>query len=220
MHQKYYRSGRTYLRIIQMALPLSHVGFNDKLIVGDTAAGGSKRSLLLKAPFNRWSRHLLIHVIANRLPAIQKPRSRLQGEIVEESELTAGGVSQLHAVCLDCFSVFNQSKILFGSWHHLVPRCEKYFLHHQFSALKAAAERGCHFCSILLDAYQGLTTPPQHDDGVYLQIVKVYKCEIELYVTIAPRLGLYKMGLLPRYAGMKFDTSVSQGKVLYQVLRS
>jgi hypothetical protein len=203
-----------------MALPLSHVGFNDKLNIDDTAGGRSKRSLLLTAPFNRWSRHLLTHAIANRLPTIQKPRSRFQGQIVEESELSVGGVSQLHAVCWDCFSVFNQSKILFGSWNHLVPRCEKYFLHQQFSALKAAAEGGCHFCSLLLEAHQGLTTPPQDDDGVYLQIVKVYKCEIELYVTIAPRLGLYKMGLLPRYAGMKFDTSPAPGKILYHVLLS
>jgi hypothetical protein len=197
-----------------MALPLSGVGYNDRLNI-DTVENNSKRSLLLKALFNPWARNLLAHVINNHLPAIQKPQSRLQGTILEESELTAGGVSQLHAVCLDCFSVFNQSKILFGSWHHFVPRCENFFLHQRFDALKRAVQSGCHFCSLLLEAHQELASPPEDDDGVYLQIVRIYKCEIELYVTIAPRLGLYKGELLPRYAGMKFETSSSPGKITY-----
>lgn len=188
-----------------MALPLSSVTLDDEVSVEPL----SLWSLILRAPSHRSSRHILAHIIGNRLPARRKPRPQAQDELVEESSLTADRSCQLHGVCLDCFSVFNSSKLLRGSWLQIVARSEKYILHREFRLLKAAAESGCHFCTLLLETAQDPS--PSLDDGVYVQIVKRYGCEVEIYVTIAPRLGLYAKELLPRYAGTKFDTSPSPG---------
>jgi hypothetical protein len=102
------------------------------------------------------------------------------------------------------------SKILSGASKRIVPRHEKFFLFQKYGDLLEMAAQGCHFCTILRDTPHN--PPPTPDDCVYLQIAKSYDTDVELYVTIAPRLGLYEGTLLPQYAGTKFDTSNSIGE--------
>ncbi|KAK4154088.1 heterokaryon incompatibility protein-domain-containing protein [Chaetomidium leptoderma] len=177
-----------------MALPLSSVSRDDNVAISQL----SLRSIILRAPFHGSSRQILAHIIGNRLPAFQRPRP-----LIAAGEAQKELARQKHLVPLQ-----SPNRI----FCRLVPRNEKFFLFHEYRQLVtvvSAATAGCHFCNILKEAPHNPPATP--DDCVYLQIVKSYDTEVELYVTIAPRLGLYKGGLLPQYAGTKFDTSSSMG---------
>ena len=117
---------------------------------------------------------------------------------------------QLHAVCLDCCAFFASSRLLKGSLLRAVPRNEEYLLHDDLRHFEVAAQLGCHFCSLLWERFKDPSPDPEA--RVYVLITKRYRCETEIYVTVAPLLGLYLRGLLPRYSGTKFETSSSPGK--------
>lgn len=194
-----------------MALPLSSVSRDDNINIHRL----SLPSLVSRAPFQSSSRKILTHVVGNRLPAVQKPRPLAAGKRPALDEPWINTAFQAHRLCQDCANVFSISKILSGASRRFVPRHEKFFLFQKYTHLLEAAAAGCHFCTILRDTPHN--PPPTLDDCVYLQIAKSYDTDVELYVTIAPRLGLYEGTLLPQYAGTKFDTSTSIGeRFLYE----
>ncbi len=183
-----------------MALPLSGVRLDDEVSIESL----SLWSLVLRAPLSRSSRQVLAHIIYNHLPVWQKPR------MIGGLPSIVDGDCKLHAVCLGCTSIFDSSKLLKGSRLRAVPRSEAYLLHDDLRHLEITAQSGCHFCSLLWERFQN--TPPDPGAKVYVQITKRHGCEIEFYVTVAPLLGLYSRGLLPRYSGTKFEISPSPGK--------
>ncbi len=165
---------------------------------------------LVSHPWRRSARQVLAYIVFNRLPAPQKHMRRLSYELIEESSLCEGGVSQLHVACAGCGPMLYRSKLLFGSKLRFGPRTERYQLYDNFTSLELAAASGCHFCTLLLNLPQSEQQLPENK--VFVQIVRRHRCGIELYVSVAPQLGIYNSPMLPKYSGVKIETASSPGQ--------